>query len=488
MHKSHDVVVVGAGPTGMMLAAELSLADVDVVVVERRTSPALVGTRSRGLHARTLEVFDQRGIAGRFLSQGQAMQVAQFAGVPLDISDFPTRHNYGLALAQSHTEQILADWLTELAVPMLRGVEVDDVAQDEDGVDVALSDGRRLRGAYVVGCDGGRSVVRHKAGIRFPGQDASTSWLVADVQTAVEPAWGMRQDRYGTHGIGKLDDGRTVSLVVNEPQLRTGEPTLDELREALVAVYGNDFGVHSPGWLSRFTDTSRQAETYRRQRVLLAGDAAHVHPPQGGQGLNLGVQDAVNLGWKLAQVVKGISPDTLLDSYHAERHPVGERVLHVVMAQVALRRRDEQLQALTGFLGQLLAMREPRTYMAGVLSCLDLHYPLGEGHALLGRRMPDLDLTTAEGPRRVYSLLHDARPLLLDFGAPGRLDIGAWAGRIRRVDARCDGPWELPVLGTVPAPDAVLIRPDGHVAWVGEGSEHGLVEAMTTWFGAPATT
>ncbi|MGH9067907.1 MAG: FAD-dependent monooxygenase, partial [Acidimicrobiales bacterium] len=311
------VVIAGGGPTGMMLAAELALAKVDVAVVERRATGDLDGTRSRGLHSRTIEVLDQRGIADRFLAEGQVVQVQAFAGIPLDISDFPTRHNYGLALGQSHFERILAAWVDELGVSPCRQREVTGLAQDDTGVDVELADGRSLRAGYLVGCDGGRSVVRKAAGIEFPGWDPSTSWLIAEVEMDEEPELGTR--RQGG-GIGRMGDGGRLGVVVAEQSIEhTGEPTLGDLSEALVVAYGTDFGVHSPTWISRFTDMTRQAASYRKGRVLLAGDAAHVHPPQGGQGLNTGVQDAVNLGWKLAQVVNGTSPDRLLDTYHAER-------------------------------------------------------------------------------------------------------------------------------------------------------------------------
>jgi hypothetical protein len=242
--------------------------------------------------------------------------------------------------------------------------------------------------------------------------------------------------------------------------------------------------VHSPTWISRFTDATRQAESYRRDRVLLAGDAAHIHGPQGGQGLNTGVQDAVNLGWKLAQVVNGTSPESLLDTYHAERHPVGARVLHNTMAQVALVRIDERSQALRDTVLELLSMDEPRKRIAGMISGLDIHYDLGEGHPLLGRRMPDLDLDTADGPTRAFALLHEARPVILNLGEPDRFDISPWANRVRLVDASHDGVWELPVLGEVAAPPAVLIRPDGHVAWTGELTDPTLIDALGYWFGA----
>ena len=471
-----------------MLAGELALARVDVAIVERRANQDLEGSRAGGLHSRTIEVLDQRGIADRFLSQGKAMQVGTFATVPLDISDFPTRHNYGLALWQDRIERILAAWVDELAVPIYREREVTGFAQDDTGVDVELSDGRSLRAQYLVGCDGGRSLIRKKAGIDFPGWDPSISYLIAEVEMTGEPEWGIRRDDKGVNGLGKLEDGKRVRVVLIEQQVRQGdEPTLDDLREALIAVYGTDYGVHNVTWLSRFTDTTRQAASYRAQRVLLAGDAAHVHSPAGGQGLNIGVQDAVNLGWKLAQVVNGTSPESLLDTYQAERHPIGARVLKSTMAQTALNRGDERTKALHETMSELLKMDEPRKRYAAMMSGLDIYYDLGPGHPLLGRRMPDLDLVAESGPRRVFTLLHDARPVLLNLGEPGALDVAAstWAGRVERVDARYAGVWELPVLGAVAAPTAVLIRPDGHVAWVGDGTDQGLRDALTTWFGPP---
>jgi len=479
----HAVVIAGGGPTGLMLAAELTLAGIDVAVVERRASEELARSRAGGLHSRTIEVLDQRGIADRFLEEGQAMQVQAFAGVPLDISDFPTRHNYGLALWQSHFERILGAWVDELGVPITRERELTGFAQDGAGVDVELSDGESLRADYLVGCDGGRSVVRKTAGIEFPGWDPTTSWLIAEVEMREQPEFGLREGG----GIGPADEGR-IRVVLTEQDLEhTSEPTLEDVSEVLIRAEGTDYGVHSPTWISRFTDMTRQAAAYREGRVLIAGDAAHVHPPQGGQGLNLGVQDAVNLGWKLAQVVRGTSPDGLLDTYQAERHPVGARVLRNTMAQVALRRSDERTGALRDTLADLLSMDEPRKRYAGMISGLDIHYDLGEGHPLLGRRMPDLDLVTADGPLRVFSLLHDARPVLLNLGRPGGFDITPWADRVQLIDVKHVGVWELPVLGAVSAPTAVLIRPDGYVAWVGERTHVGPADALANWFG-PATT
>ncbi|MEZ4430563.1 MAG: FAD-dependent monooxygenase [Nannocystaceae bacterium] len=483
----HAVVIAGGGPTGLMLAAELALARVDVVIVERRTSQELEGSRAGGLHARTIEVLDQRGVAERFLARGQVTHVASFATATLDLRDFPTRHNYTLALWQRHIERVLADWVDELAVPILRGRAVTDLRQD-DGVDVELSNGRALRARYLVGCDGGRSLVRKRAGIDFPGWAPSVSYLIAEAKMTEAPAYGLRYGDKGVQGLGKLEDGERVRAVLCEPDVRDGDaPTVDELRAALIATYGTDFGVHDVTWLSRFTDMSRQAASYRARRVLLAGDAAHVHSPAGGQGLNLGVQDAVNLGWKLAQVVHGAAPERLLDTYQAERHPIGARALRFTMAATAINRGDERTTAAREAFAELLTMEGPRKRYAGMLSGLDVHYDLGAGHPLLGRRVPDLDLITEAGPRRLFTLLHDARPALLNLGPPDVLDITPWADRVRRVDARYDGAWELPVLGAVTAPTAVLIRPDGYAAWVGDGADAGLHAALTTWFGPAAS-
>jgi 2-polyprenyl-6-methoxyphenol hydroxylase-like FAD-dependent oxidoreductase len=497
----HAVVIAGGGPTGLMLAGELVLAGVDVAIVERRPSQDLPGSRAGGLHSRTIEVFDQRGIADRFLSQGQVAQVAGFAFHRLDISDFPTRHNYGLGLWQNHIERILAGWVDELPVTIYRGREVTGFAQDDTGADIEVSDGQSLRAAYLVGCDGGRSLVRKAAGIEFPGWDPTMSALLAEVEVTEEPELGIRQDELGTHAFGRVDyeirdgeivyaDEGPVGVMVTEAQPgATSEPTLRDLSEALINIYGTDYGIHSPTWITRFTDTTRQAASYREGRVLLAGDAAHVHSPAGGQGLNTGVQDAVNLGWKLAQVVMGISTPDLLDTYHAERHPVAARVLQGTMAQTALMRpADARLEALRATVSDLLSMDEPRRRYAGMLSGLDIHYDLGEGHPLLGRRMPDLDLVTVRGALRVFTLLHKARPVLLNLGESGSFDITPWADRVQMIDAKYEGPWELPVLGEVPAPTAVLIRPDGYVGWVGDLTQPGLPDALTTWFGPPTAT
>jgi 3-(3-hydroxy-phenyl)propionate hydroxylase len=359
--------------------------------------------------------------------------------------------------------------------------------QDDDGVTVALSDGESIRAHYLIGCDGGRSIVRKTAGIEFAGWDPTISHVIAVVEVANEPPWGMRQDAIGMHGFAKLDEGGVRVMVTEEQVGAAKEPTLRDLSELLIKVYGSDFGVHSPASISRFTDMTRQAAAYRAGRVLLAGDSAHIHYPVGGQGLNLGVQDAVNLGWKLAQVVKRISPASLLDTYHSERHPIAARVLRTTMAQVALRKTDERAKALNETVAELLRMDEPRKRYAAMMSGLDIQYDLGGGHPLMGRRMPDLELVTADGPRRVFAFLHRARPLLLNVGESGRFDVAAWADRVQVVDAQYKGAWELPVLGAVATPAAVLVRPDGYVAWAGELGDPKLRDALTSWFGPPAT-
>jgi 2-polyprenyl-6-methoxyphenol hydroxylase-like FAD-dependent oxidoreductase len=483
---THAVVIAGGGPTGMMLAAELALAKVDVAIVEQRPDHVLVGSRAGGFHSRTIEVLDQRGVADQFLAQGQVAQAAMIGTTVLDMSDFPTRHPYSLGIWQNQIERIMAAWIAELPVRVYYGCEVTGFAQDDTGVDVELSDGQSRRAQYLVGCDGGRSVIRQAAGIEFPGWDPTRSNLIAEVEVTEEPPRGIRHDATGIHALHRLEDGRTVRVVVTEQQLGpSSEPTLRDLSEALTTVYGTDFGIHSPTWISRFTDMTRQAVAYRAGRVLLAGDSAHVHYPAGGQGLSLGVQDAVNLGWKLAQVVNGTSPEGLLNTYHDERHPVAARALQHTMAQGVLQRPDERIKALVDMVSELAIMEEPRKRLAGIISGLDIHYDLGEGHPLLGRRMPDLDLVTADGPLRVFTLLHDAKPVLLNLGEPGSFAITPWAERVQSIDAQYVGPWELPVLGAVTAPTAVLIRPDGYVAWVGDGADTGLCGALATWFGTP---
>lgn len=481
-----------------MLAAELALARVDVAIIERRANQEVEGSRAGGLLARSIELLDQRGVADRFLAEGKTMQLGTLAGVPLDIGDFPTRHPYGLALRQEHIERILAAWVAELGVTFHRGREVVGFRQDEAGVTVDLDDGT-ARADYLVGCDGGRSVVRKQAGIEFPGWDPSVSYLIAEVSMAHKPPFGVRHGDKGVNGIGPLDGPDRARVVLIEDTVRKGDnPSVDELRAALVAVYGTDYGVHDVTWLSRFTDMTRQAASYRNGRVLIAGDAAHVHSPAGGQGLNLGLHDAVNLGWKLAQVALGMSPDALLDTYQAERHPMAARALESTMAHTALARGDARTSALRNTIAELMKADEPRKRYAGMLSGLDAHHDLGAGHPLLGRRVPDLDLATETGATRLFALLHDARPVLLDLrcdvgspsparaDGPAAIDAGPWSDRVRLVRARYSGAWALPVLGEVTPPTAILIRPDGHVAWVEadrDDASGSLVDALERWFG-----
>jgi 3-(3-hydroxy-phenyl)propionate hydroxylase len=462
-----------------MLAAELQLAGVDVVIVERRASQFVEGSRAGGLLSRTLEVLDQRGVADRFVAAGQIYPTYGFGGIPFDVSDLPTRFSYALGLFQSKFEPMLAEWvLDELGVPILRSRDVTGFTQDPDGVDVSLSDGAALRAQYLVGCDGGRSIVRKLAGIDFVGLDPSTSWMIAEGVMDNPPETGFVHDEVGTHAIRRMDDAGRVGVVLTERTVDHDDaPTVDDLRAALVDVYGSDHGLRSADWVSRFTDMTRQAVSYRRDRVLLAGDAAHIHPPQGGQGMGTGIQDAVNLGWKLAQVVKGISPDTLLGTYTAERHPVAARVLQNTQAQVLLTRPDARHQSLRATFGDLTTSDDVRHRLFAMLAALDVHYDFGGGHPLLGRRMPDLEIATADGQTRVFTLLHEARPLLLSFIGPCSTD------RVRVVEATYSGVWELPVIGEVAAPAAVLIRPDGHVAWAGDPMDLSLDRAITRWFG-----
>ncbi|MEZ4375836.1 MAG: FAD-dependent monooxygenase [Polyangiaceae bacterium] len=475
----HEVVIAGGGPTGLMLAAELALGGVDVAVVESRQTQELIGTRARGLHARTLEVLDQRGVVERFLAAGTTHQVASFVHI-LDISDLPTRHNYGLALEQRAFERILGDWVSELPVHLLRGREVTGFSQGDHGVEVLLADGAHLGAQYLVGCDGGQSVIRKAANIDFPGWEPSISYLIAEGTPREEPPWGIQRAALGVNAIGKLDDGKRMGTVLIEPQVNTtSTPSTEELRERLIAVYGSDFGIHDVTWLSRFTDAARQAASYRAGRVLLAGDAAHVHSPVGGQGLNLGVQDAVNLGWKLARVVRGASPEALLDTYHAERHPIGAQVLKHTLAITALSRGDDRTNALRDSLAELFAMDEPRRRYGALMSGLDIQYDFGPGHPLLGRRMPDLDLMVEGKPTRVFAFLRTATPVLFSFDAAR--PCTDYTNRAQSVQATCRDRWVLPSIGEVTPPSAVLVRPDGHVAWVGEGGDAGLEAALFRW-------
>ena len=494
-----DVVIAGAGPTGLMLACELRLAGVDVVVVERlaeRTGESRAG----GMHSRTLEVLDQRGILDRFLAAGELQPVGHFSGLYLDFDEFESRHPYPLMILQSVIEQLLEEWAADLGVRVRRSCEVSGIRQDAAGVTVELSTAEAapaaLRARYLVGCDGGRSTVRKLAGIDFPGTPATMTALIGDVELPDLPeeyVW-VRRCPTGDFSAIAFEPGwyRVITSEYDRVADRDEPPTFEQLRESLVRLAGTDYGMHSPRWVSRFNDAARQAARYREGRVLLAGDAAHIHFPAGGQGLNMGVQDAVNLGWKLASVVRGLAPESLLDSYHAERHPVAERVLHNTRAQSALARPGPQTDALREVFGSLMVFDDVNRHLRAMLTALDVRYPVDGDHLLAGRRVPDAGLKTSDGATRVHELLHAGRPVLLDLRGSAAVAAvaGRWADRVDLVEARSeDDHWPVPVVGEVSAPAALLIRPDGHVAWAAAaGARLGtsaLRAALTTWFGPP---
>ncbi|WP_329416248.1 rifampin monooxygenase [Nocardia vinacea] len=470
-----DVIVAGGGPTGVMLAGELRLHGVHVVVLEKDAEPTRI-ERSLGLHARSVEVMDQRGLLERFLALGQQYPLGGFfAGIIKPAPDrLDTAHPYTLGIPQTTTDRLLTERAAEVGAEIRRGCELVGLSQDEDGVAVELADGTRLRSRYLVGCDGGRSTVRKLLGVSFPGEPARKEWLLGEVELTASPETvaAVVAEARETHkgfGVGPIGDGvyRAVAPAAGVAENHTVPPTLDELKQQIREVAGTDFGVHSPRWLSRFGDATRLAERYRVGRVLLAGDAAHIHPPMGGQGLNLGIQDAFNLGWKLAAEVDGWAPEGLLDSYQTERHPVAADVLDNTRAQVELTSLEPGPQAARRLMSELMDFEEVTRYLIEKITAIGIRYDVGEGHELLGRRLRDVGLKRG----RLYSLMHGGRGLLLD--QTGRLSVAGWADRVDHV---VDVSEELEV-------PAVLLRPDGHVAWVGDDQQD-LIGVLPKWFGA----
>ncbi|MEU8184338.1 rifampin monooxygenase [Micromonospora sp. NPDC049044] len=472
-----DVIIAGGGPTGLLLGSELRLHGVHTLVLERDAEPTR-HVRALGLHARSIEVLDQRGLLERFLALGTQHPVGGFfAGIAKPSpGGLDSAHAYVLGIAQTTTDRLLNEHASDVGVRIRRGCELVGLSQDDDGVTVELADGTRLRTRYLVGCDGGRSTVRRLLGVNFPGEPSRVDTLLGEmaVTAAPETVAAVVAEVRRTHfrfGLGPLGDGvyRVVVPADGVAEDRLVPPTLAEFAQQLRVYAGTDFGVHSPRWLSRFGDATRLVERYRTGRVLLAGDAAHIHPPTGGQGLNLGIQDAFNLGWKLAAEVNGWAPDGLLDSYHTERHPVAADVLDNTRAQMELLSPDPGPQAVRKLLAELMDFEDVNRHLIEKVTALGVRYDFGDGHPLLGRHLRDVRLTQG----RLYELTHAGRGLLLD--QTGRLSVDGWEDRVDHV---VDVSEELDVPG-------VLLRPDGHVAWAGD-DQAGLLGQLSRWFGAPA--
>ena len=490
------VIIAGAGPTGLTLATELRRAGVGVLLLERRADRGQDGSRAAGMQPRTIELLDQRGIVDRFVAAGPQTQLGNFAGIPLDYTALPTRFPYTLNIMQADTERVLEDCAAELGVEVCWSTAVTAVQQDADGVDVTI-DGPRgietVRGRYLVACDGGRSTIRKLAGVAFPGTDSTMISLIGDVELDDPPQRPLFLDRreHGTITAIQFRPGwhRVVTAIPRQNGDEPKDPvTLEQLREAVRHVAGTDFGMHTPHWLSHFSDSTRQVEHYRIGRILLAGDAAHIHAPAGGQGMNMGMQDAFNLGWKLSAVVNGDAPEQLLDTYHDERHSVGSDTLNVIRAQVALLGLGEPITELRRVLRRLIDLPEANAYLGATLSGLAIRYPFGEGHPLLGRRVPDVTIRCGGTTSTINNLLHPAKAVLLDFSDSQQLHdaTAGWKGRVNIIQANCPAdPWALPAAETVSAPPALLIRPDGYVSWVSDAS-HDLTQlrhSLTTTYG-----